>query len=46
MAEIVTLVCTQCKSRNYTTMRNKKTSSLKLKKYCKFCRKHTSHKER
>ncbi|HHF98293.1 50S ribosomal protein L33 [Candidatus Aerophobetes bacterium] len=46
MAEIVTLVCTKCKARNYTTTRSKKTSSLSLKKYCKFCREHTLHKEK
>ncbi|RLE06966.1 50S ribosomal protein L33 [Candidatus Aerophobetes bacterium] len=43
---IVTLICTECKRRNYTTTRNKKTSSLALKKFCKRCRKHTLHKEK
>ncbi|HDN84763.1 50S ribosomal protein L33 [Candidatus Aerophobetes bacterium] len=46
MAQIVTLVCSECKARNYTTTRSKKTSSLALKKYCKFCHKHTLHKEK
>ncbi|NQT84791.1 50S ribosomal protein L33 [bacterium] len=47
MREIITLACTVCKQRNYTTTKNKKASSgrLELKKYCRFCRKHTSHKE-
>ncbi len=43
----VTLVCTECKQRNYDTKKNKKNNPdrLELKKYCKFCRKHTLHKE-
>ena len=45
---IVGLVCTQCKSHNYVTERNRvnTTEPLKLKKYCKRCRKHTDHKEK
>jgi len=47
MREIVTLRCEECKRRNYSTTRNKKTQQEKLQvnKYCKFCRKHTAHKE-
>ncbi|MCX7000948.1 MAG: 50S ribosomal protein L33 [Candidatus Sumerlaeota bacterium] len=47
MREIVTLACSECKRRNYTTTRNKKNQStkLELKKYCPFDRKHTLHKE-
>ncbi|MBC7360833.1 MAG: 50S ribosomal protein L33 [Candidatus Aminicenantes bacterium] len=47
MREIVTLQCSDCKRRNYTTTRNKKkqTERLELKKFCPFCRKHTLHKE-
>ncbi len=47
MREIITLQCTACKRRNYTTTRNKKTQTerLEMNKYCPFCRKHTSHKE-
>ena len=43
----VTLACTECKRRNYTTTRNKKTMTERLEKvkFCKFCRKHTTHKE-
>ena len=43
----VTLVCTECKQRNYDTKKNKKNTPdrLELKKYCKFCRKHTLHRE-
>ncbi len=43
----VTLVCSECKQRNYDTKKNKKNNPdrLELNKYCKFCRKHTLHKE-
>ena len=45
--EIVILSCGECKERNYTTTRNKRKHQEKysLSKYCKFCRKHTPHKE-
>ncbi|MCD6232407.1 50S ribosomal protein L33 [Candidatus Aerophobetes bacterium] len=43
---LVNLVCSECKRRNYVTTRNKKNPSLSLKKYCKFCKKHTLHKEK
>ena len=47
MQELITLECTQCKNRNYTSFKNKKnvTDRLTLKKYCRFCRKHVPHKE-
>jgi large subunit ribosomal protein L33 len=47
MQEIITLFCTVCKRKNYTTKKNKKTTPerLELKKYCKWCKKHTPHKE-
>jgi large subunit ribosomal protein L33 len=47
MRELITFECTQCKNRNYTSWKNKKKTQerLELKKYCKFCRKHTAHKE-
>ncbi|MGB9836682.1 MAG: 50S ribosomal protein L33 [Candidatus Saccharicenans sp.] len=47
MRDIITLQCSDCKRRNYTTTRNKKkqTERLELKKFCPFCRKHTLHKE-
>ena len=43
----ITLVCSECKQRNYDTVKNKKNDPdrLELKKFCKFCRKHTLHKE-
>ena len=37
----IVLACTECKQRNYTTMKNKKNDPdrLEMKKYCRFCRK-------
>ncbi|HHY35472.1 MAG TPA: 50S ribosomal protein L33 [Firmicutes bacterium] len=45
--QIITLQCEQCKNRNYTTTKNRKAHSgrLELRKYCKFCRTHTVHRE-
>jgi large subunit ribosomal protein L33 len=45
--ELITFECTQCKNRNYSSTKNKKKNPDKLerKKFCKFCRKHTVHKE-
>jgi large subunit ribosomal protein L33 len=47
MREIITLACTECRERNYSTVKNKKNDPdrLELKKYCNSCRKHTAHKE-
>ncbi|HTN44165.1 MAG TPA: 50S ribosomal protein L33 [Nitrospiria bacterium] len=47
MREIITLACTDCRERNYSTVKNKKNDPdrLELQKYCKMCRKHTAHKE-
>lgn len=43
----ITLACTECKQRNYDTMKNKKNDPdrLEFNKYCRFCRKHTLHRE-
>ena len=43
----ITLACTECKQRNYNTKKNKKNSPdrLEMKKYCRFCKKHTVHRE-
>ena len=45
--EIIALQCTECKRRNYTTTKIRKTmqDKLELMKYCKWDRKHTLHKE-
>ena len=47
MRERITLACTECKQRNYETVKNKKNDPdrLEMKKHCPFCRKHTTHKE-
>ena len=43
----ITLSCTECKQRNYDTFHKKMNDPerLEMKKYCKFCQKHTVHKE-
>ena len=47
MRNAVTLACTECKSHNYQTNKNKKNDPdrIEFNKYCKFCKKHTLHKE-
>ena len=47
MRVIVQLACQECKRRNYSTTKNKQTTPdrLEFKKYCRFCRKHTTHRE-
>jgi large subunit ribosomal protein L33 len=45
--DIITFQCMECKRRNYTSTKNKRTTSdrLEFKKYCPFCRKHQLHRE-
>ena len=47
MRTMVTLACTECKRRNYTTTKNKANmpDRMEIKKYCPWCKKHTLHKE-
>ncbi|MCL4425477.1 MAG: 50S ribosomal protein L33 [Firmicutes bacterium] len=47
MRQIITLACSECKRRNYTTMKNKKNdpNRVELKKYCPHCHTHTVHRE-
>ncbi|MCM8788068.1 MAG: 50S ribosomal protein L33 [Candidatus Omnitrophica bacterium] len=47
MRELISLECSICKRRNYYTTKNKRKHSEKFvrNKFCKFCRKHTEHKE-
>ena len=47
MREIIILACQKCKRKNYTTRKNKKTTTdkIEMKKYCKFCKAHIVHKE-
>jgi large subunit ribosomal protein L33 len=43
----VILACQDCKQRNYVTDKNKRKhpDRVEYKKYCRFCRKHTLHRE-
>ncbi len=43
----ITLACTECKRRNYDMTKEKKNHPERMEtmKYCRFCRKHTLHKE-
>ena len=45
--DIITLACTECKERNYTTTKNKRLhpDRVEYKKYCPRCRKHQPHRE-
>ena len=47
MRVAVKLACTECKQINYDTEKNKKENPerIEMNKYCKFCKKHTLHKE-
>jgi large subunit ribosomal protein L33 len=44
---LIKLECSECHRINYYSQKNKKTNKdrLELKKYCRWCRKHTLHKE-
>ncbi|HXX59277.1 MAG TPA: 50S ribosomal protein L33 [Dehalococcoidales bacterium] len=44
---LITLACTECKERTYTTFKNKRNDSqrMELKKYCPSCRKQQLHRE-
>jgi large subunit ribosomal protein L33 len=43
----ITLACEECKHRNYQTNKSKRNNPdrVTLRKYCRWCRKHTSHRE-
>ncbi|MEW6517432.1 MAG: 50S ribosomal protein L33 [candidate division FCPU426 bacterium] len=47
MREIIYLSCGDCKRRTYISKKDKRKSpeKLSLKKFCRFCGKHTLHKE-
>lgn len=44
---VITLACTECKSHNYVTKKNKRNDQgrIELNKYCPKCRIHKSHRE-
>jgi large subunit ribosomal protein L33 len=43
----ITLACSECKERTYTTEKNRRNdpNRLEFKKYCPRCKKHTMHRE-
>ena len=43
----ITLECTECKRRNYITVKNKQNDRerIEMKKYCRWDRSHTVHRE-
>ena len=47
MRELISFECGICKNKNYYTTKNKRKhpEKIALKKYCRFCRKHSEHKE-
>ncbi len=47
MRDVILLACDDCKRKNYSATKDKKkqTGKISVKKYCKFCNKHTVHKE-
>jgi len=47
MRQKIILVCSECLSRNYTTSKNRLTTTerLEINKFCPSCNKHTLHKE-
>ena len=47
MREYVTMECGECKRRNYrTSLETREGNKLTLKKFCRWCGKHTDHKSR
>ena len=45
--ELITIACTECRRENYHSSKNKKNvpDRLEVRKYCRWCRRHTPHKE-
>jgi large subunit ribosomal protein L33 len=43
----ITLACTECRERTYTTKKNRRNDAdrLELRKYCPRCRRHQPHRE-
>jgi large subunit ribosomal protein L33 len=44
---VITLACTDCRSRTYTTLKNRRNDPerLELNKFCPRCRQHRAHRE-
>jgi large subunit ribosomal protein L33 len=47
MRDNITFQCSTCKRRNYVSTKNRKktTEKLEFRKFCRWCRSHTAHKE-
>jgi large subunit ribosomal protein L33 len=47
MRDQITFQCVTCKRRNYVSTKNRKktTEKLEFRKFCRWCRAHTQHKE-
>jgi len=47
MRDHITFQCSGCKRRNYVSTKNKKktTEKLEFRRFCRWCRSHTVHKE-
>jgi large subunit ribosomal protein L33 len=47
MRQRIVLACNECKNKNYNKYKSKTNTPerLEFKKYCKFCKAHTLHKE-
>jgi large subunit ribosomal protein L33 len=45
--EKITLACNECKRRNYETTKSKRNTPdrVEMKKYCRWCGRHTTHRE-
>ena len=45
--QLIRLACSTCKRINYWSRKNRKLveRKIELKKYCRWCQKHTKHKE-
>lgn len=45
--DVITLACTECKERNYTSEKNRRNDQqrLELNKFCPRCRQHRLHRE-
>jgi len=45
--DIIGLECAECERRNYYTTKNTKLKreKIKIRKFCKWCKKYTEHKE-
>jgi large subunit ribosomal protein L33 len=44
---VITLACTECRERNYTSTKNRRNDAdrIELRKFCRRCRVHRPHRE-